>query len=723
VEAPAIHSDQLVLENAAARKRFAKAVAKIEPTANEDDLVRQLLAIKVPPVNVRKEPASRIQPAGPPTKQQSTTDAAAGSAPETAGIAESKPQVFLPGGPTPITESATALGTLLARTGKHYIRGGVVTTVGKDNDGRPILETIKPAALASVFETVAKPMKYATVRGESFPQEAICTEQDAKLIQNCAAFQELLPPIKLLSRCPVLIERDGKLVRISGYDRDSGILTFGQPAADMSLEEAVALLSDMLADFHFATPADRARALAVPITAALVFGNLLGGRAPADLGEADASQAGKGLRNKLTAAIFGHIVKTITQKKGGVGSMEESFATALIQGYNFISFDNVRNALDSPAVESFLTEDSFLARVPHQAAVEIDPRRVIVQITSNKADITVDMANRSSCVRILKQPDGYRFHRYPEGNILDHVRANQPLYLGAVFAVIKAWHDAGKPRSETTSHDFRPWAPALDWIVQNVFKAGPLLDGHRETQVRMSSPSLNWVRDVALAVRNGGHLGTWLRANDLVEIISESSGTELPGLSEGGDLADEDVKKKVLQAVGRRMAQCFGHDQVRTLDGFKIERKETDDPINRRTTREYCFQVVASSPEPVRLWHQPHGRTIGAPIGAEVAESPVDGADSPESTPMAASQGAPCAYAAPMSAPIVAPIKPLCAPIAPMGSVIAPMETPESRVSENTCEICADSGVVMETHRRIGAIGADSLPSADPIPEPDEVLI
>ncbi len=94
------------------------------------------------------------------------------------------------------------------------------------------------------------------------------------------------------------------------------------------------------------------------------------------------------------------------------------------------------------------------------AAVEVDPRRVVVQFTSNKADITIDLANRSSCVRILKQPDGYRFREYPEGGILDHVRANQPLYLGAVFAVVKAWHVAGKPHTDTTGHDFRAWAGA-----------------------------------------------------------------------------------------------------------------------------------------------------------------------------------------------------------------------------------------------------------------------
>ncbi len=123
------------------------------------------------------------------------------------------------------------------------------------------------------------------------------------------------------------------------------------------------------------------------------------------------------------------------------------------------------------------------------------------------------------------------------------------------------------------------------------------MEGHRETQVRMATPVLNWLRDVALAVRSGGNLDTWLRANDLVEIISRTPDTELPGLPEGADLTDDETKKKVLQAVGRRMAQCFGVEGARTIDGFQIERKETADPLNRRTTREYCFRAVETVPQ------------------------------------------------------------------------------------------------------------------------------
>lgn len=300
-----------------------------------------------------------------------------------------------------------------------------------------------------------------------------------------------------------------------------------------------------------------------------------------------------------------------------------------------------------------------MARVPHLAAIEIDPRRVIVQLTSNRAEITTDLANRSACVRLLKQPDGYRFRKYPEGGLLEHVRANQPLYLGAVFAAIKAWHAAGKPMTDTTGHDFRAWAGRLDWIVQNVLNAGPLLEGHRETQVRMATPVLNWLRDVALAVRNGGRLGLWLRAHDLVDIVAERSDAELPGLADDADLADEEVKKKVLQAVGRRMAQCFGPDSVRVIDMFRIERKETEDAIYRRTTREYRFELAEPVPQDCAYAldaPMAHRRTIGA-------DAPETAAGTPEPAQTELPEPAEpesCAYAAPMGAPMDAPMKPLC---------------------------------------------------------------
>ncbi len=695
-EAVPIHSDRLNPDQESGRKRFAKALAKAEPQVDVDQVAQRLIALNIRP----DENASAPRKHSPVGRGDVATPSLGQN-----GL----PVVLLPGGPVPIQESAGELGKLLACGERYFLRGGAVATVSRDNAGEHILETVRPAALASIFETVATLMTLASSQGELIQQPTVCSEQQAKLIQHCGTFRLALPPLRLLSGCPVLIERDGSLIQICGYDQESGIMALAASVDEVTLEDAVGLLLEMLADFRFATAADKARAVAAVVTPALVMGGLLGGRTPMDLGEADSSQSGKGYRNKLTASIYNQTVRAVTQKKGGVGSLEETFSTALIRGCNFISLDNVRGQIDSPAIESFLTEDTFLARAPHQAAVEIDPRRVILHLTSNRADITIDLANRSSCVRILKQPEGYRFREYREGDILDHVRANQSRYLGAVFTVLRAWHQAGKPKSNETRHDFRLWARTLDWIVQNIFHAGPLLDGHRETQVRMATPALNWLRDVALAVRDAGQLGVWLRAAQLADILAESSVADLPGLPDGGDVEDEEVRKKILQAIGRRLRQCFRSEHTQTVDGFEIERRECPDAEQRRTIREYCFRVPKPDPDECAYSPTPHRSGIGADSAQMTAQ---DGTEAPDEVDRS-SDPAVCAYGAPIAAPIRAPNGIGVAPNAPMGHVIQMMGDSELHA------VCVHSDKrrkVMEPIGAIGAAGAPFAPSNPAIP-------
>ncbi len=695
-EAPPIHSDRLHRDQHSARRRFAKALVKVETQADLDQVTRQMISLKVP--SDERSEAGHVDP----THRQSSANV--GVSQDSNG--NELPTVFLPGGPVSIQASASKLGQLLGKTKRYFLRGGAVVTIALDDAGHPILETIKPASLASVFETVATLREFSKQHGQFVAQPVACSEQQAKLVQHCEAFQQVLPPLRLLSSCPVLIERGGELVQIRGYDRESGIMALAEPAREIPLADAVAMLLEMLIDFRFATEGDSARAVAAVTTPALVMGGLLGGRAPVDLGEADSSQSGKGYRNKLTAAVYNHAVRAVTQKKGGVGSLEESFATALIRGRNFISLDNMRGRIDSPAIESFLTEDSFLARSPHQAAVDIDPRQVILQLTSNKADITIDLANRASCIRIFKQPAGYPFREYPEGDILDHVRANQPWYLGAVFAVVRAWHQAGKPRTNETRHDFRPWARTLDWIVRNIFDAGHLLEGHRETQVRMTTPALNWLRDVALAVRDARQMGLWLRAAQLADILTESSTVELPGLADGDDPEDEENRKRILQAMGRRLGQCFREGNTRSIDGLEIERREWNDPQYRRPIREYSFRAVEIGPTECACPPEAHRGRIGANQAEETLKPPVEGEES--AGPITAAPV--CAYGAPKAAPIRAPIERAVAPNAPMDHVIPMRDDQKKRALENRCFTNYEYRKKDGTNRRIGALDADSPP-------------
>ena len=502
--------------------------------------------------------------------------------------AKDLPVAVLPGGSTRVKDAAAQFGELLAKTECHFLRGGAVVKLVQEKDGSRRLKPMKPASMPAAFEEVAQIVKLKITGGESEEVPAICNETTAKLLLYSDPFQRALPPINVVTRCPVLIERDNQIVQVVGYDRESGILADGVLVPEMSLTEARQLLTDLVSDFRFATPGDRSRALAGLITPALGMGGLLKGRAAVDLTEADQSQAGKGYRNKITAAVYGETIRSITQRRGGVGSLEESFNAAVISGAPFVALDNIRNKIDSPAIESFLTEDCYMARIPYSPCVEINPCHVILMITSNKAEVTPDLANRSSCVRILKQPVNYRFREYTEGDLLDHIRANPTRYLGAVFAIVKAWYRQGKPCSKDTQHDFRQWSRTLDWIVTNLLEAAPLMEGHHQTQLRMTNPALTWLREVAMLVDRSERCGQWLRAHQLLDLL-EHADLEIPGVDEHADLEMDDCRNKALRGIGKRLAKCFDPiGQDIEIEQWVVQRQEVTDDAGR-ARKEYLF--------------------------------------------------------------------------------------------------------------------------------------
>jgi hypothetical protein len=277
--------------------------------------------------------------------------------------------------------------------------------------------------------------------------------------------------------------------------------------------------------------------------------------------------------------------KTVTNRKG-LGSIEEAFDTALVRGACFISLDNVRGRLESEALESFFTEDRYEARTLRNS-MEIDPRRHVVMFTSNAAEANEDIKNRTCIVRIRKRDEGYPFKKYAEGTILDHVRANQPRFLGAVFAVIREWHSAGKPRTDESRHDFRAWVQVLDWIVQNLLGAAPLLDGHQEAQQRMASPHLSWLRELCLAIQAQEMLDVELRTYRILDILDEAE-LEVPGLGDG-DIDNEEDRSSALKVTGKRLGSLFRAKNPVRVDGFTVTRDESMDYEARKSTKSYRF--------------------------------------------------------------------------------------------------------------------------------------
>ncbi len=495
--------------------------------------------------------------------------------------------LLLPGGDLSILEAATKVFEVIAPRHELFYRGGRVHEVVANSDGSRHLKPVSADEFRSRLEAYGKVFAW---RAGSNPSErvlkpALCSADTAEALMQSTPARTLLPNVTLLSACPILA-KDGEEMRVLGpgwHNVGGGMfVTGGANPSRLAPEEAVRLLSALLADFHFATPGDRSRAIASFLAPALRFGGWLTGHLPIDVGEADQSQSGKTFRQKLVAAVYRETPNLVAQRSGGVGGLDESLQQKLIDGRPFVLFDNLRGKLDSPFLEALLTApDKIGARVPHRGEVLVDPRGFVFFLTSNGVETTKDLANRASIVRIRKRPEDYGFRAYPEGDVFDHVVANQPLYLGAVFSVLADWVQRGRPQTTETRHSFREWARTLDWIVQNTFGAAPLLDGLAEARERVSDPRRIWIRALCIRLREARQTGE-LIASQLAEFCVEN---ELLPPSVGAD-ADQGA---VSRQIGKVMAALFVSDSEFEIDGYRIRREGRYSSTAQKEIPHYSF--------------------------------------------------------------------------------------------------------------------------------------
>jgi hypothetical protein len=481
------------------------------------------------------------------------------------------PQVILPSGNITISQCAEKLFGVIAPRKKLFTRGGAVVGLVTRDDGLLALEVQRPAAARSLFEKYAQLFAWRVgANGGLVLKPTICAQQMADALLQSEEAARLLPRVEGLINCPVIREVEGKLeVAGRGYDEKTRLLvTGGGKPPKVALNEAVPALLELFAEFEFQSEADRARAIGSLITPAFKVGGFIKRRVPADVAEADQSQSGKTFRQKVMAALYNERLSLVTCKEGGVGSIDESLSQQLVAGRPFIQFDNFRGRFESAHLEAFLTaEGSFPCRVPHRGEITVPPENYFVCLTSNGVDTTRDFANRSNIIRIRKKPAGFEFRKFPEGDLLEHVRANQVYYLGCVFAVIREWYERGKPRTKETRHDFREWVQVVDWIAQNIFRTAPVMEGHEQAQERVSNPALVWLRRVVLNVCESGNIGQALTATEIHELC-EDAGIEVPGLRPG---TDTDRGKKV---VGSVMSKLFRDKNTLEMDGFTVTREE-----------------------------------------------------------------------------------------------------------------------------------------------------
>jgi hypothetical protein len=535
-----------------------------------------------------------------PTSVQSPTQQAAQNYLENAnGESRELPKIMIFHDGYKISASAESLFNAIASTRRFFYRGGTVVEVVEDPDEGFISKPLSAAAFVSRFDEYVNFTKSGAAGTD--PIIANISEQQAKIYLKTTAAQTCLPHLNGILNCPMLVEKDGRLIEVNqGYNLETGyFVTSAQPAENVELAFAVGILSKILCEFDFVTPGDRSRAIASMLTPALKLGGFIKGAVPVEVAEADQSQSGKGYRQKLIGAIYNQKLALVTNKKGGVGSFEESICEHLVKGRVFIQLDNWRGRLDSELLESFITADgSFPARVPFLGSMSVNPGKFILFISSNGFEATKDLTNRSSIIGIRKRVD-HQFEQFEGGrDLLEFSKFIQPVLIGAVFTVIKEWHRQGKPRTSEKRHDFYEWCQVLDWIVQNLFDAAPLMEGHDEAKRIAVNTSLSFLRTLSIKLRARHAIDQALAAGEISQICIEED-LEIPGVK-----MEEQTVEQGPQQIGKIMKPLFKGGEEFTFGEFKVSRssqQQLSEQGHPFTAYRYTFQQVTPATSPTAV--------------------------------------------------------------------------------------------------------------------------
>lgn len=246
--------------------------------------------------------------------------------------------IVLPSGDVTISECAGKLFQRIAASKTMFLRCNTIVELCQHDHGKLRLSPIKPSAFRSRIERFGKVVAWRSGKnGTPELKSSISSESIANALMGSTEAQRLLPRISMLVDCAVAVERAGRIeVLGEGYHSDqSGIfVTAGTALPLMDPMTAAGWLLNLLGEFQ--SPSDLSRAFACLISPGLKMGGLIHGRIPIFITEADQSQAGKSYLQQITAALYNEHPAVITQKKGGVVSLDESFAQALFSGRPFI---------------------------------------------------------------------------------------------------------------------------------------------------------------------------------------------------------------------------------------------------------------------------------------------------------------------------------------------------------------------------------------------------
>ncbi|MBN8448556.1 MAG: hypothetical protein J0M13_06095 [Candidatus Accumulibacter sp.] len=341
----------------------------------------------------------------------------------------------------------------LANRGRHYQAGSLIVSVSTDpTSGDPSIVPTSAPALTRELSVAATWEKYDG-RAEDWVRCDPPTRHTA-ILYDAQSFR-YLPPLAGVARQPYFRESDAELITQAGYDKtaqrfgvfDSRQFVIPDPTPDAA-RAALALLEDLLTEFHFVADTDKAAALSAIFTA-VVRPSL--SHAPGFHVRAPMPGSGKTYLCELIGAFAGPAGNAKVSYPTTSEEATKVILSLLLTSPAVIEFDDMdTDWIPHGTIKRMLTAEQITDRILGVSKTATVSTRTLFLGSGNNVGPIRDLLRRVLTIHIdprCATPATMTYKGFP----VDKVRSCRGVYVAAVLTIIQAWRKAGMPRATADS--------------------------------------------------------------------------------------------------------------------------------------------------------------------------------------------------------------------------------------------------------------------------------
>lgn len=353
-------------------------------------------------------------------------------------------------------------------------RDGMLAAAGAPPRGALVIRAVSVSRLSDIASREIAWTKSEGKKGDAKPARPDVDAVKALLARPPGRWRYLRGIVTAPS-----FRSDGSILSRPGYDGATGLLMVDTRTKFLPVAEApsradaraaLASFHDLLHDFPFVEPSDRAAIVASILT--VLARHAIDGPVPMVIVRAPEAGSGKSMLVDLVGRIVtGEGVERYTLSKEEESERKQLFAIAR-SAVPIALLDNVDKTFGSSALDGMLTSQRVSDRVMGTNDNTSTPFTTVMFVTGNNLEIKGDLGRRIMLAEIAphcERPDERANFRHPR--ILEHVAGERAKLVAGALTILRGFHVAGRPRAPETKPvgSFEAWD---DLVRQAVIWAG-----------------------------------------------------------------------------------------------------------------------------------------------------------------------------------------------------------------------------------------------------------